>query len=93
MILSLLLVVSACSNDKEAQNNPDTRLVAKAAIETTKTGMDCCPPSVVERVVKQVEGVGKTAIKVSGGTGKVTVFFDDEKTDIQAILDFALGVE
>ncbi|ANK38179.1 MULTISPECIES: hypothetical protein [Staphylococcus] len=47
--------------------------------------------------MKQVEGVGKTAIKVSGSTGEVTVSFDDRKTDLQliktAISDFGLGVE
>jgi len=47
--------------------------------------------------VSQVEGVGKTAIEVSGSTGEVTVFFDDKKTDLQAIKtavsDFGLGVE
>ncbi|MBK0295883.1 mercury resistance system substrate-binding protein MerP [Bacillus sp. S34] len=103
MVLSLLLVVSACSNEKKAQNNMDAKKEAKTTVETTKTGtftvlgMDCCTPSVVERVLKQVAGVGKTAIKVSGSTGKVTVSFDDKKTDLQAIKtavsDFGLGVE
>lgn len=103
MVLSLLLVVSACSNEKEAQNTMDTKAV-KATIDTTKTGtftilggMDCCPPSVVEHAVKQVEGVGKTAIKISGSTGEVTVSFDDTKTDLNAIKtavsDIGLPVE
>ncbi|MBF8119116.1 mercury resistance system substrate-binding protein MerP [Bacillus cereus] len=103
MILSLLLVVSACSNGKEAQNTMDAKKEAKTTVETNNTGtftvlgMDCCPPSLVERVLKQVEGVGKTSIEVSGSTGKVTVSFDDKKTDLQAIRtavsDFGLGVE
>lgn len=103
MVLSLLLLVSACSNDKKAQDTTDAKQEAKAAIETTKTGtftvlgMDCCPPSVVESVLKQVDGVSKTAIKVSGSKGEVTVTFDDKKTDLQAIKtavsDFGLGVE
>ncbi|MEK4012801.1 mercury resistance system substrate-binding protein MerP [Peribacillus sp. FSL M8-0224] len=99
----LLLVVSACSNEKEAKNTIDAKQEAKATIETTKAGtftvlgMDCCPPSVVERVLKQVDGVSKTAIKVNGSMSEVTVSFDDKKTDLQAIktavLDFGLGVE
>nr|CAA70223.1 transport protein [Bacillus cereus] len=103
MLLSLMLVVSACSNEKEAQNTIDAKEHVKATIETTKTGtftvlgMDCCPPSLVERVLKQVEGVGKTAIEVSGSKGEVTVSFDDRKTDLQAIKtaisDFGLRVE
>jgi copper chaperone CopZ len=103
MILSLLLLVSACSTDKEAQNNTDAKKEAETIVETNKTGtftvlgMDCCPPSLVERVLKQVEGVGKTAIEVSGSTGEVTVSFDDRKTDLQviktAISDFGLGDE
>ncbi|WP_440614824.1 mercury resistance system substrate-binding protein MerP [Bacillus subtilis] len=103
IILSLLLLVSACSNDKEAQNNTDVQKEEETIVETNKTGtftvlgMDCCPPSLVERVLKQVEGVGKTAIKVSGSKGEVTVSFDDKKTDLQAIKtavsDFGLGVE
>lgn len=59
--------------------------------------MDCCPPSVVKRVLAQVDGVSKTAIKVSGSKGEVTVAFDDKKTDLQTIKmsvsDFGLGVE
>ncbi|UYG98163.1 mercury resistance system substrate-binding protein MerP [Cytobacillus firmus] len=103
MVLSLLLVVSACSNEKEAQNTIDAKQEAKATIETTKTGtftvlgMDCCPPSVVERVLKQVDGVSKTAIKVNGKTGEVTVSYDDKKTDLKsikiAVANFGIGVE
>lgn len=103
MLLSLLLVVSACSNEKEAQNTIDAKEHVKATIEKTKTGtftvlgMDCCPPSVVKDVLKQVDGVGKTAIKVSGSKGKVTVSYDDKKTDLKsiklAVSDLGLGVE
>ncbi|MGE6716463.1 mercury resistance system substrate-binding protein MerP [Peribacillus frigoritolerans] len=103
MVLALLLVVSACNNEKEAQNNMDTKRAAKTTIETTKTGtftvlgMDCCPPSVVKDVLAQVEGVGKTSIKVGGSKGEVTVSFDDKKTDLNAIKtavsDFGLPVE
>ncbi|CAI9394913.1 mercury resistance system substrate-binding protein MerP [Priestia flexa] len=103
MLLSLLLVVSACSNEKEAQNTIDAKKEVKATIETTKTGtftvlgMDCCPPSVVESVLEEIDGVSKTAIKVSGSKGEVTVSFNDKKTDLQAIKtavsDFGLGVE
>lgn len=82
IVLALLLVISACSNEKEAQNT----------IEATQTetfmvmaGMDCCPPSVVEDAVAQVEGAGKTAIKVTGSTAEVTVAFDDTKTNLDAI--------
>jgi len=99
MVLAILLVVSACSNEKEAQNTINAKKEANSTVETIKTGtftvlgMDCCPPFVVERVLNQVEGVGKTAIKVSGSTGKVTVSFNDNKTDLQAISDFGLIVE
>lgn len=103
MALSLLLVVSACSNEKEAQNTIDAKREEKATIETIKTGtftvlgMDCCPPSVVEDILEQIDGVSKTTINVSGSTGEVTVSFDDKKTDLQAIKmavsDFGLGVE
>lgn len=37
MVLALLLVVSACSKEKEAQNNIDAKQEVKT-IETTKTG-------------------------------------------------------
>lgn len=103
MLLSLLFVVSACSNEKETQNTIDAKEHVKATIETTKTGtftvlgMNCCPPSVVKDVLKQVDGVGKTTIKVSGSKGEVTVAFDDKKTDLQTIKmsvsEFGLGVE
>lgn len=103
MLLSLLLLVSACSNDKDAQNTMDAIQNAQVAIETTKTvtftvfGMDCCPPSVVESILKQVDGVNRTVIKVSGSTGEVTVYFDAKKTDLQEIkttvLDFGLRVD
>ncbi|EKM0839613.1 transporter, partial [Listeria innocua] len=50
-----------------------------------------------ESVLEQVDGVSKTAIKVSGSKGEVTVSFDDKKTDLQAIKtavsNFGLGVE
>ena len=63
----------------------------------TVFGLDCCPPSVVKEVLERVEGVGKTAIKVNGGKGEVTVSFDNKKTDLQAIKmavsDFRLLVE
>lgn len=64
----------------------------KAITEAEKTGtfmviagMDCCPPSVVEDAIAQVEGAGKTAIKVNGSTAEVTVSFDDTKTNLDAI--------
>ncbi|MBG9542136.1 transporter [Cytobacillus firmus] len=103
MLLSLLLLVTACSNEKEAQNTIDPQKEEKTTVVTNKTGtftvlgMDCCPPSVVKDVMEQVEGVGKSTIKVSGSTAEVTVSFDDKKTDLQAIKtavsDFGLGIE
>jgi copper chaperone CopZ len=103
MVLALVIVVSACSSEKDAQNSMDTKQDVEATVKTTKTGtftvlgLDCCPPSVVKRVLAQVDGVDKTAIKVSGSKGEVTVNFNDKKTDLQTIKmsvsDFGLGVE
>ncbi|OLN22280.1 transporter [Domibacillus antri] len=103
VILALMGVVSACSNEKEAQNTMDSKKEEKTTIEAAKTeiftvlGMDCCPPSVVEDVLKQVEGVGEAVIQVSGSKGKVTVSYDNKRTDLQAIKtavsDFGLRVE
>lgn len=68
-----------------------------ATIFSAFLGIDCCPPSFVEGALDQVNGVGKTAIKVNGSMGEVTVSLDDKKTDLQAIKtvvsDFGLGVE
>lgn len=92
MLLSLILVVSACSNEQEGQktevSKSEVKTTAmnsvkdvKAITENEKTGtfmviagMDCCPPSVVEDAIAQVEGAGKTAIKVNGSTAEVTIF-------------------
>ncbi|MCF8890671.1 mercury resistance system substrate-binding protein MerP [Priestia megaterium] len=101
MVSSLLLVVSACSNKQEevsvskselktAVMNPEKDV--KTITEGDKTGtfiveagMDCCPPSVVEDAVAQVDGAGTTAVKVNGSTAKVTVSFDETKTSLDAI--------
>lgn len=115
MVLSLLLVVSACSNEQEVQKTEvyksevktaamNSEKDVKAITEAEKTGtfmviagMDCCPPSVVEDAIAQVEGAGKTAIKVNGSTAEVTVSFDDTKTNLDAIKtevsDLGLPVE
>ncbi|MBH0158584.1 mercury resistance system substrate-binding protein MerP [Fictibacillus sp. 5RED26] len=115
MVLSLLLVVSACSNEQEIQktevsksevkttamnSEKDVKAITEAETKGTfmvMAGMDCCPPSVVEDAVAQVEGAGKTAVKVNGRTAKVTVSFDDTKTNLDAIKtavsDLGLPVE
>ncbi|KAB7664150.1 mercury resistance system substrate-binding protein MerP [Bacillus sp. B1-b2] len=113
MVLSLLLVVSACSNKKEevsvskselktADMNPekDVKTITegdKTGTFMVKAGMDCCPPSVVEDAVAQVDGAGTTAVKVNGSTAEVTVSFDETKTNLDAIKtavsDLGLPVE
>lgn len=103
LVISLLLVVGACSNEKAVQNTKESKSEVKTAAmnsekdvqvitEAEKTGtfmvmagMDCCPPSVVEDAIAQVEGAGKTSIKVNGSTAEVTVSFDDTKTNLDAI--------
>lgn len=117
MVVSLLLVISACSNGQEVQQ-PQTE-EAGVEVETgvasaQKDGnadaatkgagvfmvtafMDCCPPSVVEDAVAEVEGAGKTDVKVNGSTAEVTVTFDETKTSLDAIktavADLGLPVE
>ncbi|MEK3992883.1 MULTISPECIES: mercury resistance system substrate-binding protein MerP [Robertmurraya] len=113
VVLSLLLVVIACSNKQEkvSVTKSDLNTVAmnlekdvKTITENDKTGtflvmagMDCCPPSVVEDAVAQVDGAGTTAVKVNGSTAEVTVSFDETKTNLDAIktavLDLGLPVE
>nr|WP_269808315.1 mercury resistance system substrate-binding protein MerP [Bacillus pretiosus] len=93
VLLSLLLIISACSNEKEVQNTIDAK-----KIETfTVTGMDCCPPAVVQSAIEQVDGVGRVTIESNGSTGKVTVSFDNTKTDENAIQkavsDLGFGVQ
>lgn len=58
MLLSLLLLLTACSHQKEVQNT----------IEANVTGMGCCPPSVVKSFIEQVNGVSKVDIKASGSS-------------------------
>lgn len=59
--------------------------------------MDCCPPSVVEDAIAEVEGAGKTDIQVDGSTAEVTVTFDEAKTSLNtiktAVADIGLPVE
>lgn len=79
MVLSLLLVVSACSNKQEevsvTKSELDTVAMnlekdVKTITENDKTGtflvmagMDCFPSSVVEDAVAQVDGAGTIAVK------------------------------
>lgn len=117
MMVSLLLVISACSNGQEVQQPPTEESEnevemgvasaqkdgnADAAAEGTgvfmvTAFMDCCPPSVVEDAIAEVEGAGKTDIHVDGSTAEVTVTFDETKTSLDAIkiavADIGLPVE
>ncbi|MGG6449166.1 mercury resistance system substrate-binding protein MerP [Pseudobacillus badius] len=81
IIISLFLLLSACSNPKEVQNTG----VIKKTETFTVSGMDCCPPSVVESIIKKVNGVSNAVIKASGSTGVATVSFDDKKTSLKTI--------
>ncbi|MDN8593157.1 mercury resistance system substrate-binding protein MerP [Paenibacillus sp. 11B] len=87
MLLTLLLLGTACGNNENtveaaaAQSTP----VANGSATFTVTGLDCCPPSVIQDLISKVDGVSKVDIEPMGSKGKVTVSFDDKKTDLKQI--------
>lgn len=93
-LLSFLLILSACSNEKEVQNTSD----GKEKVSFTVTDMYCSScPFVVESAIKKVDGVKEVTIETKGTEGEVTVSFDDAKTDInriqKAVSDLGYGVK
>lgn len=43
------------------------------------------PPSVIQDLISKANGVSKVEIEPKGYIGKVTVSFDDQKTDVKLI--------
>ncbi|NHN33173.1 mercury resistance system substrate-binding protein MerP [Paenibacillus agricola] len=88
MLLTLLLLGTACGNNEktvEAAAGQSTPPVANGSATFTVTGLDCCPPSVIQDLISKVEGVSKVDIEPMGNKGKVTVSFYDKKTDLKQI--------
>jgi copper chaperone CopZ len=89
LLLSLLLLGTACgSNGKSAaavQTTNASTNVANQSVAFTVTGLECCPPSVIQDLISKVNGVSKVDIEPMGSKGRVTVSFDDKKTDVKQI--------
>ncbi|MFC4766581.1 mercury resistance system substrate-binding protein MerP [Effusibacillus consociatus] len=89
VIASVLLLSTACAyNEKSAATVKTTNTSTVVASQTatfTVTGLECCPPSVVQDLISEVTGVIKVDVEPKGSTGKVTVSFDDKKTDVKQI--------
>ncbi|MCZ8515308.1 mercury resistance system substrate-binding protein MerP [Paenibacillus filicis] len=87
-VLSLLLLGTACGNNAKpaaAAEAVQTATVANGSATFTVTGLDCCLPSVIQNLISKVDGVSKVDIEPMGSKGKVTVSFDDKKTDLKQI--------
>ena len=93
IFFTLLLFISACSNPKDIDITSSNQ-----SISFTVTKMYCTScPFVVENAIKRVNGVHSVTVKPTGPKGRVTVFFDDTKTDMETIkksvLELGYGVE
>ncbi len=85
-LLSCLLILPACSNQKEVQNTIDGKNDGKNTATFTVTEMYCSScPFVIQSAIERVEGVNNVSIETEGNTGKVTVSFDDTKADLNTI--------
>ncbi|WP_156158115.1 mercury resistance system substrate-binding protein MerP [Gordoniibacillus kamchatkensis] len=70
---------------KNASSTVASAIVANQSATFTVTGLECCPPSVIVDLISKVTGVSKVDIEPLGSKGKVTVSFDDQKTDVKKI--------
>ncbi|GGJ79474.1 mercuric ion binding protein [Anoxybacillus voinovskiensis] len=93
IFFTLFLFTSACSNPKDIDITNSNQ-----SISFTVANMYCTScPFVVEHAIKRINGVRSVTVKSTGTEGKVTVFFDDTKTDIETIkksvLELGYGIE
>ncbi len=85
--ISLLLLGTACGSNEKSSATVQTAstTVANQSATFTVTGLECCPPSVIQDSISKVNGVSKVEIETKGNIAKVTVSFDDLKTDVKLI--------
>ncbi|KJE26922.1 heavy-metal-associated domain protein [Geobacillus kaustophilus] len=93
VFFALLLFLSACNNTKNAATTSSDQ-----SVSFTVTKMYCTScPFVVENAIKSVDGVHNVTVKSIGTEGRVTVFFDDTKTDVKTIkksvLELGYGIK
>ncbi|MFS0726321.1 mercury resistance system substrate-binding protein MerP [Paenibacillus sp. 1P07SE] len=85
VLLSLLLLGTACGNNEKSATAGQSTTIANQSVSFTVMGLECCPPSVIQDSIQKVDGVSKVDIEPMGSKGKVTVAFDDKKTDLKQI--------
>jgi len=85
VLLSLLVLGTACGNNEKSATAAQSTTVANQSATFTVSGLGCCPPSVIQDLIQKVDGVSKADVELIGITGKVTVAFDDKKTDLKQI--------
>ncbi|AST07279.1 hypothetical protein AF2641_10555 [Anoxybacillus flavithermus] len=93
IFFTLFLFTSACNNPKDIDITSSNQSIS---FTVTKVYCTSCP-FVVEHAIKRINGVRSVTVKPTGTEEKVTVLFDDTKTDIETIkksvLELGYGVE
>lgn len=94
VLLSLLVLGTACGNNEKSATAGQSTTIANHSVSFTVLGLECCPPSVIQDSIQKVDGVSKVDIEPMGSKGKVTVAFDDKKTDLNqtSVTQYGFGV-
>lgn len=98
VFLSMIFMISACSHDKVVQNTIESKKEGNGTATFTVTELYCAScPFVIQSAMERVEGVKNVTIETKGSTGKVTVSYDDAKTDLttiqKVVSDLGYGVK